>query len=484
MQRGRKHLLLGFILGVGLTAVASVMLALLIPLVPIERHTKGTSQAEEIASIGNEPDSRRLSSDVDFETTQQPLSNNESSVTRNPGQLWKRLTTDDVSDAAQAVQLIETVVGWADQEGVEILEEVHSTQMDPALRETVMRAVLARTSELGWEKGFEQIAGLAGQSRNWAMDEYALNWARKEPRAALQTVSSLPDAESNRRVLQRIVARTWAETEPQVVLDDLQAIPENVRLLIEETAILAIAGQSPEFAIQFMPKFSGFPQEPVLAEAIAASWAEFDPTAALAWARSHKFSSELVRNDVTKALLRTYAKSEPEVALKVALETPLESTNWDAVGLEADVVEVVASRDIDVAIDMLARVRPGRTTQSAYDAVGSTLVVELQDFDRAIELGEKIVQNHRSRYYNVIAVRGASRRPLSLLEHLEKFPVSSRSSAAKQLLMHNRATMALTTKQIEQAKTYLNPTDRKAIESLPQRHTFVVRSRITRDDEH
>ncbi|MCY4142634.1 MAG: hypothetical protein OXG08_02955 [Gammaproteobacteria bacterium] len=479
MEQGRGQFLLGLILGASVTAVAAVLLALLIPLSLHDRPLQDSNQVENRVSKSEESDSDSKQSNGEQQAMQETPPTVENRSMQDPGQLWKSLTSDDVNDAEQVTQLIQTAETWLDDQGVAILEQIHSTPMDPALRETFMQVVLARTSKLGWSKRLEQVAELTGLTREWAMDEIALDWAKRDPRAALQAASSLPESDIYRRVLQRIVAVAWAEREPDVVLAELEVIPDNVRSLVEESAIMATARRTPESAVEFLAAYFGNPQESILAKEIAAYWVESDANAAIAWARSQEFSSEDIRNEVMDELLRTYAKSDPETALQIALQTPINN-----VGLEAGVIEVAASRNVDLALEMLERVRSGETSDTAYGAVGRIMVMEHQDFERAIELGQRLAPNRREFYYNVMSIFWGAERAGSLLEHMESFPEKWRSSVAKNLLIQNQATLALTSKQIDRAKTYLNPTDLLAIELMPKQHRRVIRFRVDTQDGH
>lgn len=472
--RGTKQFLSGLFLGILFTALTSLLLSLWLSQSPLDPEPQDMQQIEQGGSEF-ELDMTRSRTSRKVEATEKVL---DQDSTQGPSETWQSLITDDINDASQTVQIIQSAEIWWDQHGISALDHLYSSSIDSALRDTVMNVILDRASKSGWERAFGQVARLTGESREWALEMLVLQWVKTDPQAALRQVSALPMTDSFRRVLQRVVAVSWAEADPEAIMQNTGAIPENIWILVEETALLSLARESPETAAQFLTELSGSSQESLVAKEIALYWGERDVVAALAWVRTHSFSNAELREEAMDLVFRAYAKSHPQVALQAALELPI-----NKVGLEAGVIEVVALDDVELAIEMLDQVRDGRTSDRAYYAVGRTLVVANQDFERAIGLGEGLAPGNRSNYHYRLAMHWGAMRPISLLENLDAFPEQARSTAAKSLLMQNQATLALTSEQIEHAKTYLNPKDLRAIEALPEQHVRVVRFTIGASEE-
>ena len=471
-MNSQKLRLLGIFLG---GAVAGVLLTVLITSTvskPAEIDDRERELGNtQIAGTTNEiqQDSREL------EETHTPSSAQSMS---NPSDSWNALIADELDDRGQLSLLVQTALRLQDEYGIMSLGHIYDSLANPFIRDAVMSAVLYKATQEGFQQTFEQAKSLEGEVRRWALHEIVRDWARSNPQEAFKTVWQLESVDPEIRMLQRRAAWEWAESNPRAALSTLDTIPDNVRDFAEEKALLALAQFSPTEAIEYLPRLSGSKRESTLAMEIITHWTKLDPDASIAWAEQYNFSTEELRTKVVEKAFRTYASEIPELAFRTAMRKPNHLING---GMEAIVVEEIAKRDIDLAVQMLPHVRDDPTTIfNAYLNAGQEMVRTHLEFDRAIELGTKI-PIWKDDYYGRLVMHWASFHPVELLNRIESLPSNRRSHAALCLVTFNTATLVLSSMQVEQAKSYLEDSDRLKISNLPKHYTTSARVSLGAD---
>lgn len=461
-MNSQKLRLLGIFLG---GAVIGVILTVLITFAVSKPTEIGDRQRElgnaQIAGTANEI---QQNNGV-LEETHTPSSAQSMS---NPGDSWNALIADDLDDREQLSLLVQTAMSLQDEYGIRSLNQIYDSLTNPFVRDAVMSAVLYKATQEGFQQTFEQAKSLEGEVRRWALHEIVRDWARSDPQETFKTVWQLESIDPEIRMLQRRAAWEWAESNPRAALSTLDTIPDNIRDFAEEKALLALAQFSPTEAIEYLPGLSGSKRESTLAMEIITHWTKLNPDASIAWAEQYNFSTEELRTKVVETAFRTYAREIPELAFRTAMRKPNHLING---GMEAIVVEEIAKRDIDLAVQMLPHVRDDPTTIfNAYLNAGQEMARTHLEFDRAIELGSKI-PIWKDDYYGRLAMHWASFHPVELLNRIESFPSNRRSHAALCLVTYNTATLVLSSMQVEQAKSYLDDSDRVKIRNLPKHYT-------------
>lgn len=386
---------------------------------------------------------------------------------------WSVLVNDHQSDVRQIQELDRAAQALFELHGVAILDHIYDSISDQTVRDAIAKSVLYKALENGYRDVFEQAKHLQGEVRRWALHEVVVGWAQVDPRATFAAVWSLNSTDSSIRSLQRRAVWEWAEVAPQTVLEDMEAIPDNVRDFAEEKALLALARIAPTAAIKYLPNLAGSAREATLAKEIATHWVQIDLDACLAWVESFEFSIPGVVTEVKEAAFRAYAREEPELAMDAALK---QSTHIINGGMESNVIAEVAKFDPDLALRMLTQTRDDITTVfNSYLSVAQELVATHLDFDAAIELGEEI-PIWKDDFYNRLAMYWASYHPVELLNRVEHFPEENRSFAAKCLIKFNSMTLVLSSRQVAQAGDYLTQDDlRELTSSLPGHYANSVR---------
>ena len=124
-------------------------------------------------------------------------------------------------------------------------------------------------------------------------------------------------------------------------------------------------------------------------------------------------------------------------------------------------IALLAESDLDEAINLLPRVRDHpRTRVSAYSAVSRALI-EQEESDRAIELGQELPESLRENYYLSLFSQWIRRDMVDLFESLDALPSTDLKSQAAQAILsywdlsHTTVHDYFSDKQIQEIKAHL-----------------------------
>ncbi len=364
---------------------------------------------------------------------------------------WQYLLDDELSNLAQASQLIQLAQKWVDQFGLEAMTQIDITLNDPILKKSVMGAVLQRALLVDSDATLQHALGLEGELRELVLETIARAWVSIGPHEAMESIYAIESHRDRRQMLDYFVT-TWANFDPQGMFENFNLVPENLRSYAEEQAIRAIAKTTPELAFQFLTNVSNEHLKFDLTMEIATSWSDQNAVAALDWALAHEFSNSALTRLVLDMVLRRVAAENPSLALQTALDQP---TDMMGLGFEATVVEEVARTDVELAIAMLSQVRDGFTKSSSYVAVGKALIRN-GETDRALEFAQQLPEESRDLYYSLLVNQWAYSDPKSLVPMLDELPsTEAKYTAAMDLTRHNVGTNILTKEQMSVVRSFL-----------------------------
>ena len=342
----------------------------------------------------------------------------------NPKKSLQTLLEDDRNDVAQIGSLVSILQLWIHKEGLDAINSAKQLMHSHRISMAVIGNSLSKVAAINPKETFEfvlELEDIPNHRRQAFLVGVMQPWARIDPTEALRVVSQLDD-DSLRRRLQNSVAHTWASRDPQAVLKGNLSLPADLGRVARNTAIMYLAMQSPREAVQVM---SSFVPNNEVARSVVFSWSEHDPDEALDWVLSEP-TLKNIRNELISTVLAHLVIRDPNEALQIALQQPIEGWNE---GLEVGVIETLAELDVDHAIGMLSRVRGGSTKSAASNAVGAELV-RRNRFDRAIELGEELAKPMKQVYFRNMVAVWAYHDPPSLLESLDTLPTEDIKSYA------------------------------------------------------
>lgn len=328
------------------------------------------------------------------------------------------------------------------------------------------------------ERVFEFVVQLNDNIQVDLLSAAAEVWFEVDP-DALWTRLSEPDLKGVKHEVTQNIIRHLSFGKPEVVLHSLEVIPSEYH----DQAYLNIAQgmwyDAPFEALRFLPYVSdwsdqdfstGYSVKAYTIQEIISYAAETDPMATLEWINSDESQlQDSLKQSYFLEVFISWAKSEPEKAFEVAVQTPIKDGE---IGLEATVVKWLTFSDVDQAMTLLPRVREGESRKDAYQSVAWELEKEDRIAD-AIHLGNQLSELEREEYLETLAFSVGRRTPFSRLEAgIQELPTQELKSEAASTAIHMKGLpMAndLTDQQIDQLKEFLTEDDRMRVDIILNR---------------
>ena len=377
------------------------------------------------------------------------------SAFEDPASAWKRIASDSQPNLAQTEYLIRVATEWLLQEGISVIDQISESLTDTVVRDAVIMSALHRIAQIDPRAALIEALELTSESRELALRTIAEVWAQLDPKAALAEIATMESGKTL-KLLQESLLTAWAANDPQELLDMLALVPEHLRAMAREEAMLAIARISPEEAVSFLSEIEDDNLRIKLAKEIATNWSEQDPHAALDWVLSESFATDVQQAETLMIVLASLAIQDPELAFQTARDQPIVLRGALYRGMEVTVIQHLVETDIDKALAMLSDIRrEGLTVTHAYSEVGRAMIRDGQ-YDRALALGQRLGENRRRNYNGSLMYQWAMTNPETLFEALDELPSDQlKDQAAKGLVRYNHDTKALSSAQMEHVGSFL-----------------------------
>ena len=377
------------------------------------------------------------------------------SAHEDPASAWSQIVFDSQPNLAQTEFLIRVASEWLMQEGISVIDRISESLTDEVVRDAVITSALHRVAQEDPSAALLAAVKLTGDSRELALRTIAEVWARIDPQAALEVLATLERGETL-ALLQESVLQAWAANDPTGLLEMIATIPEQLRAMAKEEALLAIARVSPEEALSFLSDLENDDLRIKLAKEIATYWSEKDPHAALDWVLNEQFTTNVQQAETLMIVLANLATRDPDLAFQTARDQPIVLRGQYYRGMEVTVLQHLVETNIDKALAMLPSIRnEGLTLTHAYSEVGRAMIRDGK-FDRALELGERLDERRRRNYNGSVMYQWAMSEPETLFSSLENLPSDQlKDQAARGLVRYNQDTKALSSEQMEHVASFL-----------------------------
>ena len=386
----------------------------------------------------------------------------------DPEAAWNEvITLIDPNDFNQSRALINIARQWYEQDGFSALDEIRASTLDSNIKSSTLLELLSKAAEDNPEQAFQYAQNMPSEGV-FSPSLYSVvnTWAESDPQAAMQAVNNIKQS-GQREQLQRTVARTWAMNEPRYVLGNLDIFSSNVRDNAKRFAIVAIARTSPKEAAELALKHTESNSGNYLHSQVLGEWLEHDVEAAVNWVYSGPVSKEQ-RYTWVSALTGQLVSSDPRRAFDLARkqEIPEEShiMSGYSTGLEADVIRQIAYENLELAEELLPRVREGMTKTNAYTHVGNRYIDEGHS-TKALNLGLKLSSKQQASYFPSISYAWARIDPEGFIESIESIPSAELRSSLARSMVSDWSKENFTEAQLKTLKQYLTDSDRQSLEN-------------------
>ena len=382
-------------------------------------------------------------------------------ASEDPATLWNELVDDAQHDPEQLGVLTHIAQLWVSKQGPSVLDQIVSSLDNRISSAAILTSVLRRLAQTDPQEAFRYSLNLDGYHYRDVKFEVLHVWVRTDPHSALSSISDV-GSEGLRFLLHEQLVQTWASFNPTELLENLHALPED---LVNEATLAAvgmIAGNAPRDAAGLVSEMDDDHLKFRAARSVIGRWLIRDVDAVFDWV-VHDTGLEPLRSQLITNVLARIAESDPEYAMKLALEQPIPTGGK---GAEAVVVQQIAVRDVDKALEYVVQVRDGPTKTAAYRSVGTQLV-RRGDTGMAMELVEQIPDYAKDSYTRQVFGSWSAVDPVGLYHALGEMPSTTLASrAALVLLLNDPRGESLNSSQTDNAKEYLLESDSRQLERL------------------
>lgn len=386
----------------------------------------------------------------------------------NPKAIWDEIVSLIEPENYEQYQVLGNIAQqWYQQEGLGVLEEISSGTLDENVKGDVVNRVLVLASEEDPDLAFRYALTMPTQG-NYSSPLYSVigAWAVSDPQAAFHAVSGIEQS-GQRDTLQGNVVSIWAYNEPYYLLENLDLFPPKVRVQGISSALAKIAQTSPQEAAELAleQKSIMLGSLSYLPNQIMAYWLRTDVEGAVNWAFNGPLSEEN-RQSWVSALVTTLVNSDPRRAFELALKQPISEVAMDMYkppALEARIMGQIVYNDLDLAVELLPRVREGTSRSQAYSSVGNKYI-HLGETTKAVELGKELSPDEQASYFQTIAYSWVRVDPSGMVESFESIPTDELRSSLARSFLEPWMNENFTESQLDVLRQYLNEADRKALE--------------------
>ena len=348
---------------------------------------------------------------------------------------------------------------WYEHIGFGVLDNVNISNLDKNVKSELIVHLLEHAVADKPNQAFQYSLAVPSENReSSATDRVVKTWAESDPKAAFQAASSI-EKSGDREYFQRRVASIWALNEPREVIDHMEDFPPNIREYVIDDAISGIARVSPKEAAELaVIHGSGGPND-FLPSFVIGIWMETDLEAALNWVYSAALDEDKQYTWVS-AITSNLVESDPRRAFDIAVKQEIPDINLLGMemyetGLEAEVIWAITDEDLDLAVELLPKVREGKTRTSAYRAIGQRYI-ELGDSKKAFNLGLHLTEESQAEYFDSISWTWGNIDPAGLIESIEDFPTKEIRSNVASRMTRGSSRNNFTDAQLEILKQYLS----------------------------
>ena len=244
----------------------------------------------------------------------------------------------------------------------------------------------------------------------------------------------------------------WVRAVSENFLEHFERIPESGKFRAIQIAVDHLADSSPPHEVlDLLAQLRSRGYNTLEAtDSFVEHWSRKDPHAAVEWALENPEQGRSNGKFMLGYALAQLALSDPQRAMKIALE---QSSEFQ---LERSVVmELLRQGEFDTAFAFAPQVRKHPWYSSIYNSVSKFLIYEGRTED-ALALAERVEESERPKFYRDVVFPWLYSDADSLLDNLPKLESSeTRSIIAAEVLRNQEDSHFLTEKELEFVRTFI-----------------------------
>ncbi|MDE0644764.1 MAG: hypothetical protein OXH84_00790 [Gammaproteobacteria bacterium] len=326
----------------------------------------------------------------------------------------------------QLLLMAQVAAAWIDRFDESVLTEIFDSLGNDKNRTVLFTEYFVAIYDSNPDQAFTAAQWLNSRDREILVNSLT-EWTSSNPTLALEFAKALEQNDERSR-LQRAVLESWFEISPDHLLENLEIVDEDMREWSQTQALMSMTRTAPELVPHWLDTITEADVHGMILANLAHNWGEQDPVAALEWAASDALDA-FNRTGMLWGILPKVAELNPKLALKTALQEPLEHEL--GVGMESVVIEEAVKLDTELGLAMLDQVRNSQTMEHALRGAGRALI-EKEEYERALELFEKLPDEHQRGFLSALGITSVQRK-----EYEQAITIGSDLSADAQIQYFN-----------------------------------------------
>ena len=350
----------------------------------------------------------------------------------DPDQAWVSLINDPTVSLEENFYRVKLVANaLIEKHGTAEIDDLLSSISSPTLKFGLRKSILSSVALNDPESAFTIALETPNDVFGTMLTTVINTWATMDPQSALARVLALEPSIVRDRLQHRVVS-SWVRLNPEQFLDSLDSIPVELR----DTARLSLVGQlskdSIDDALEVLQDIQDVNTQEEAALTIVDVWIDANPDEAFEWVLSNA-ENDQYRDRLVNSFLVELSDRDADKAFDLAMNQPI--VEETGMGLEAIVIDSLRFSDTDLALDLLRRVRPGKTQLAALESVSIGLIYDSRT-DEALALGKQLSEKDQESFYNSIAFTIVTQEsPKRIVELISTVPVKeARSTMAEHAL--------------------------------------------------
>ena len=386
----------------------------------------------------------------------------------DPENLWYEVVELAVPDNRQHLDTLEAVANaWIDQAGLEIFDEISASITDKnTLQDVAFGVLYGRADDEEQTEGiFEYVFNLHDDFpwKGFILRSTINKWARYDHMAVLTRAETLPPS-SYRQEMLETGHREKARLEPKTTLENLDSLPLGLRESVSTVAIRELAEKSPTDAVNVVLNIDDEELQMMLASSVVYTWSKHDLEATKNWILSLPEGGSL-RNGLLAPLANLLVASDPRLAFQIALQQSLQQNGENLSPHEISIVRRIAQNDIELAIELLPKVRE-ESRLSTYRAVAGTLIGN-GNSQRAILLVNDLTETEQLDYFQNSLWNWIEKDAEGLKNSIGEIEnTGTRSNVVLMMIGLNTHTNAYSDEELQSLKQHLTEEHKEAMKQL------------------
>lgn len=386
----------------------------------------------------------------------------------DPKHVWYEIVEHAVPDNQQHINALETVANvWISQDGLQIFDEITASISNKEMLEWVAFSVLMDHADVQEqaEEAFEYTFNLHDDfpQKGFILRSIISTWVGYDHLAVLNRAETLPPSSYRQDMLEKGY-REKAKIEPKYTLQNLGSLPLALRDSVTQTAVRTLTAQSPTEAVNTVLQVEDENLKQELATTLVYTWSRNDLDATKNWILSLSTDDPL-RDALLAPLANALIETDPRLAFDLALQQSLQLSGDILTGHETTVVRHIAQTDIELAIELLPRVREESRVSSIKNVAG--ILIDNGDSRRAILLMNDLPETDQTDYFQNSLWSWIEKDAQGLKNSLEHIEVeATRSSVALMMIGLNTQTNAYNDEELQLFENHLTEAHQEMLKQM------------------